>query len=46
MMYPQIKNLRIMRDFNQEYVAAYLDISQPEYSRLETGTRTARAKEM
>jgi transcriptional regulator with XRE-family HTH domain len=46
MTYPQIKNLRIMRDFKQEYVAAYLDISQPEYSRLETGTRTARAKEM
>lgn len=46
MNYPQIKNLRIMRDFKQEYVATFLGMSQPEYSRLETGARSPRAIEL
>lgn len=46
MYYPQIKNLRLIRDYKQEYVASYLGMSQPEYSRLETGTRNVRAMEI
>jgi transcriptional regulator with XRE-family HTH domain len=46
MHYPQIKNLRLIKDFKQEYVANYLGMSQPEYSRLESGARTAKAQEL
>lgn len=46
MLYPQIKNLRLIKDFKQEYVANYLGMSQPEYSRLESGARTAKAQEL
>lgn len=46
MHYPQIKNLRLIKDFKQEYVANFLGMSQPEYSRLESGARTARAQEL
>lgn len=46
MAYPQIKNLRLIRDFKQEYVAEFLGMSQPEYSRLETGARSPRAAEI
>jgi transcriptional regulator with XRE-family HTH domain len=46
MHYPQIKNLRLIKDFKQEYVATFLGMSQPEYSRLESGGRTAKAQEL
>lgn len=44
--YPNIRNLRLIRDYKQEYVAGYLGMSQPEYSRLETGTRSVRAQDV
>jgi transcriptional regulator with XRE-family HTH domain len=44
--YPNIKNLRLIRDYKQEYVANYLGMSQPEYSRLETGMRSVRAEDI
>ena len=46
MVYPQIKNLRSLRDFKQEYVANFLGISQPEYSRLESGARLVKGYEL
>jgi transcriptional regulator with XRE-family HTH domain len=46
MHYPQIKNLRLIKDFKQEYVANFLGMSQPEYSRLESGARAAKAQEL
>lgn len=46
MHYPQIKNLRLIKDFKQEYVANFLGMSQPEYSRLESGGRMAKAQEL
>lgn len=44
--YPNIKNLRLIRDYKQEYVANYLGMSQPEYSRLESGVRSVRAEDI
>jgi transcriptional regulator with XRE-family HTH domain len=34
-----IKNLRMSASYNQWYVAKELNISQPEYSKLENGKR-------
>jgi transcriptional regulator with XRE-family HTH domain len=39
MYYPQIKQLRLQAQFKQEYVAYILNISQPQYSKLENGVR-------
>lgn len=39
MFYPQIKQLRMQAQFKQEYVAYFLNISQPQYSKLENGVR-------
>lgn len=45
MLYPKIRELRILHDLKQEYVADQLGISQPEYSRLENGHRHARIED-
>ena len=37
--YPNIKALRIQHNYKQEYVADVLGVSQPEYSKIETGSR-------
>jgi transcriptional regulator with XRE-family HTH domain len=37
--YPNIKSLRLQNNYKQEYVADVLGISQPEYSKIEGGTR-------
>jgi transcriptional regulator with XRE-family HTH domain len=37
--YPNIKALRIQNNYKQEYVADVLGVSQPEYSKIETGGR-------
>ncbi len=37
--YPNIKALRIQNNYKQEYVADILGVSQPEYSKIETGSR-------
>ncbi len=37
--YPNIKALRIQNNYKQEYVADILGVSQPEYSKIETGGR-------
>ena len=37
--YPNIKLLRIQNNYKQEYVADILGISQPEYSKIEGGSR-------
>jgi transcriptional regulator with XRE-family HTH domain len=37
--YPNIKALRIQNNYKQEYVADVLGVSQPEYSKIETGSR-------
>lgn len=37
--YPNLKALRIQNNYKQEYVADVLGISQPEYSKMETGVR-------
>lgn len=37
--YPNIKVLRIQNNYKQEYVADVLGISQPEYSKIESGSR-------
>jgi transcriptional regulator with XRE-family HTH domain len=37
--YPNIKLLRLRNNYKQEYVADALGMSQPEYSKLESGAR-------
>ena len=37
--FPNIKALRLRNNFKQEYVADVLGMSQPEYSKIETGAR-------
>jgi transcriptional regulator with XRE-family HTH domain len=46
MFYPEIKNLRLRSHFKQEYVAYLLNISQPQYSKLENGVRMPNAGEV
>lgn len=38
-IYPNLKALRTANNFKQEYIADILGISQPEYSKLESGQR-------
>jgi len=45
MLYPKIRELRILHDLKQEYVADQLGMSQPEYSRMENGHRHARIED-
>lgn len=37
--YPRIKDLREDHDYTQQYVADYLGMKQPQYSRYERGLR-------
>lgn len=37
--YPNLRVLRLQHNFKQEYVADTLGMSQPEYSKLESGSR-------
>ena len=37
--YPRLKDLREDHDLSQQYVAEYLDMKQPQYSRYERGLR-------
>jgi transcriptional regulator with XRE-family HTH domain len=46
MYYPQIKLLRLKSRLKQEYVAYLLNISQPQYSKLENGFRSPNAHEL
>lgn len=34
-----IKNLRLNANYNQWYVAKHLNVTQPEYSKIENGKR-------
>ncbi|MBQ2781218.1 MAG: helix-turn-helix transcriptional regulator [Clostridia bacterium] len=37
--YPRLRDLREDHDFSQQYVADYLRMKQPQYSRYERGLR-------
>lgn len=37
--YPRLKDLREDNDFSQKYIAEYLQMKQPQYSRYERGLR-------
>lgn len=37
--YPRLKDLREDNDFSQNYIAEYLQMKQPQYSRYERGLR-------
>ncbi len=37
--YPRLKDLREDHDLSQQFVAEYLDMKQPQYSRYERGLR-------
>lgn len=37
--YPRLKDLREDHDYSQQFVAAYLGMKQPQYSRYERGLR-------
>ena len=37
--YPRLKDLREDNDLSQQYVADYLNMKQPQYSRYERGLR-------
>ena len=37
--YPNIKAFRLQNNYKQEYVADVLGVSQPEYSKIENGSR-------
>lgn len=37
--YPRLKDLREDNDYSQSYVANYLQMKQPQYSRYERGLR-------
>jgi len=43
--YPKLREMRLMYSYKQEYIAEVLGISQPEYSRLENGLRSAKIDE-
>jgi transcriptional regulator with XRE-family HTH domain len=45
MYYPKIREMRILHDLKQDYVASKLGMSQPEYSRLENGHRHVRIED-
>lgn len=44
--YPQIKRYRLDARYKQEYVAYTLQISQPQYSKLENGQRLPSTEEI
>jgi transcriptional regulator with XRE-family HTH domain len=44
--YPNIKALRDKHNYKQIYVARFIGLEQPEYSRLENGKRIPRAFEV
>lgn len=46
MHYPNIKNLREQFKFKQDYVAAKLNMEQPEYSRLENGKKSPKPEDL
>ena len=37
--YPRLRDMREDHDFSQEYIAQYLNMKQPQYSRYERGLR-------
>lgn len=37
--YPRLKDLREDHDFSQQYIADFLEMKQPQYSRYERGLR-------
>lgn len=37
--YPRLKDLREDRDLSQQYIADFLEMKQPQYSRYERGVR-------
>ncbi len=37
--YPRLRDLREDKDLSQEYIAQYLQMKQPQYSRYERGLR-------
>ncbi len=37
--YPRLKDLREDRDLSQQYIADFLEMKQPQYSRYERGLR-------
>lgn len=37
--YPRLRDMREDHDFSQEYIARYLNMKQPQYSRYERGLR-------
>ena len=37
--YPRLRDLREDHDYSQQYVADYLNMKQPQYSRYERGLR-------
>jgi len=43
MLYQNIRKIRLVSNFKQEYVADQLGISQPEYSKIENGKRVPNA---
>lgn len=43
MHYQNIRKIRLVNNFKQEYVADQLGISQPEYSKIENGKRVPNA---
>jgi transcriptional regulator with XRE-family HTH domain len=45
MTYPNIKAFREKMHYKQDYVAAFLGIEQPEYSRIENGRRELRSED-
>lgn len=45
MTYPNIKAFREKMHYKQEYVAAYLGMEQPEYSRIENGRRELKTED-
>ncbi|MEN9347632.1 MAG: helix-turn-helix domain-containing protein [Flavobacteriales bacterium] len=46
MNYPKIRELRMLHNLKQEFVASQLNMSQPEYSRLENGLRDLKMEDL
>jgi len=46
MNYPKIRELRMLHNLKQEFVASHLNMSQPEYSRLENGLRDLKMEDL
>lgn len=46
MNYPKIRELRMLHNLKQEFVANHLNMSQPEYSRLENGLRDLKMEDL